>query len=159
MLDIDIRNATTLGSFKKQLYKKKYINGNKLLLYGSNVGAINQARVRMGLIGLNQQRKKYPLIFQSNCPNCNHRTEDATHYFLKCQHFAAHREELYAGITSVLAPNVHHNLLTPQSAQDLKDYLHIILYGSDHVSYEENCLIFDNVHNFITKTKRFAYTP
>ena len=150
-----IKSQETLIGFKNTLQKHFYSMQNKLLLYGSGHGAINLARIRMGLSGLNQQRKKYHFIGQSNCPLCNQRVEDPIHYFLKCQHHAVHRRELFRGIASVLAPNVNYNLLEPTSLQDMKDYLHIIMYGSANASFENNCKIFDHVHYFITQTHRF----
>ena len=131
------------------------MNKNRLLLYGSSHGAINHARIRMGLSGLNQHRKKYHFITQSNCPLCGHRSEDAIHYFFNCPNYDALRKELCKGITSVLAPNVNPDLLTPNSAQDFKEYLQVILYGSEQACYNDNCKIFDYVHQFITESHRF----
>jgi hypothetical protein len=56
-LDVNIRNIRTLHHFKSSLKEKFFEKTNKLLLYGSNHGARNQTRIRMGLSGLNQQRK------------------------------------------------------------------------------------------------------
>ena len=154
-LDEALKSIHTPNCFKNRLKDKYFAKTNKLLLYGSNHGSINQARMRMGLSGLNKQRRKYHFILHSNCPVCGNRNEDVTHYFLHCQHYAALREDLYRGIANVLAPNVNPNLIVPQNKQDCKYFIQIILHGSNDLSYADNCILFDCVHSFITDTGRF----
>jgi hypothetical protein len=53
-LDNDTRNTRTLSNFKLTMKAKYFEKYDRLLLYGSSHEAINQARIRMGLSGLNQ---------------------------------------------------------------------------------------------------------
>ena len=74
-LDPNLRNYDTLSGFKMALKKVFF------LLKITGCCFIHQARIRMGLSGLNQHRKKYHFIHHSNCAFCNDRVEDAIHFF------------------------------------------------------------------------------
>ena len=116
-----------------------------------------KSRIRMGLSGLNQQRKKYNLIENGRCPTCNYIREDASHYFLKCPTHATHRDILFNEICQILAPSVNPNILLPQDNSDLKEFLEVILQGSNESDYNTNTNLFDSVFKFISHTKRFTY--
>ena len=127
--------------------------------YGSqdiHSGAMNLSRIRMGLSGLNQQRHKYRFIDSGRCSSCNFIREDAQHYFLKCPTYATQREVMLREICQNLAPNINPNLLLPQSTDEFREFLEIILNGSTQSDFDTNRKIFDVIHSFIHTSRRFS---
>ena len=123
-------------------------SAKKLNLYGTSHGAVNHSRIRMGLSGLNQHRHKYNLINSGRCHSCNFIREDALHYFNNCLTHATHREVMLREICKLLAPNIHPNLLLPQSPQDKKDFLELIVHGSSQSDFE---VISKQTRTFLTQ--------
>ena len=154
-LGVESRTSPTLSSFKSKLKKDNYKVANKLFLYGTSHGAINHSRIRMGLSGLNQQRRKYNFIENGRCPTCHFKREDDFHYFTNCPTYATQRGVMYREICQTLAPNIDPNLFMPISNEDSKDFLSLIIHGSNESDYDTNKIIFNIIHKFITNTKRF----
>ena len=154
-LSLDTRGLPTLSAFKAKLKDDHYRVPKKLHLYGTSHGAVNHSRIHMGLSGLNQQRRKYNFIDSGRCSTCNFIREDAQHYFLKCSTYAIQRGMMYGEICHTLTTNVNPDLLIPQTAEELTEFLKLILHGSDQSDYKTNKAIFDSVHNFIYTSKRF----
>jgi hypothetical protein len=50
-LEESLKHSCSLSNFKHNFFFFNFVKSNKLLLYGSNHGAINQARIRMGHSG------------------------------------------------------------------------------------------------------------
>jgi len=93
-----IKTANSLNTFKSRLKNKYNIDFNKLYLWHLGASAIYHSRLRLGLSGLNQHRKRYHFILEGSCPYCNARREDVSHYLLVCPTFAAHRQEMLLSI-------------------------------------------------------------
>ena len=116
---------------------------------------INHSRIRMGLSGLNKQRRKYNFIDNGRCATCNFIRKDAPHFFLKCPTYATQRNVLYREICHVLAFNIDYNLLKPPTTDGMKEFIQLKLYGSKESDRDTNRLIFDSIHRYIFNTKRF----
>ena len=144
-----------LSGFKAKLKQDYYKTTNRLFLYGTSHGAINHSRIRMGLSGLNQQRRKFHFVENGRCGTCNFIREDPLHYFLKCQTYAPQRQVLFREICQTLAPGIDFNLLIPNTNEEYKEFISIIMCGSEQSDYQTNVKIFDSVHKFILGSKRF----
>ena len=64
---------------------------------------------------------------------------------------------MYREICQTLAPNIDPNLFMPISNEDSKDFLSLIIHGSNESDYDTNKIIFNIIHKFITNTKRFIW--
>ena len=96
---LDVRTSPSRESLKRKLLQMYSIIANKVFLHGDSHGAINHSRIRMGLSGLNQQRKSYNFINDCSCQLCGNVCEDAMHYLLFCRSYRAHRIELLRDLT------------------------------------------------------------
>lgn len=152
---ISIRSSPSLSIFKKTLKHSLFPESNPLNSYGTGRGAIHQARMRMGLSGLNFHRHSYNFISSPKCENCGHRKEDPLHYLLVCPSYTTAR----TGMLEIIAPLIHHIIPTtnidiiPMSQK--KRLTHILLYGTEDLNVTENTAIFDIVQTFISQTERF----
>ena len=148
---MNTRQAPSLDSFKRRILN---IDGNPsktFYLYGDGNGAINLSRIRMGLSGLNAQRKKYRFIQDGSCPTCGFRSETPLHYFLVCQSYAAQREQLIQDLADIVQPLTLHNFSV--NTKEANNLLHVILYGSgDEINIK---CIYRAIHRYIIDTKRF----
>jgi hypothetical protein len=104
-LDLSLRNAPSLNSFKYRLKSNpRYVSNN---LYSRQTGrsAVHQTRMRLGLSALNDQRYDYGLIEDRQCPNCRNGTEDVIHFFFECPVYAAARTALFLGLNHLNIDN------------------------------------------------------
>ena len=155
-LDIDIRNSPSVISFKNQLKKKHGYFTNKLLAYGKGSGRVNHTRLRLGLSGLNEHRKRFNFVTDSHCPKCHHINESVSHFLFDCPYYATQRVQLAAGVASLIAPGVHYSLILPNSVHDKNYLVKILLNGSEDLCLNDNCKLFNIVQNYIVDTKRFV---
>lgn len=155
-LDPPLRASPTLNSFKSNLKRKLFTTKNPLYSVHSNIGSLNQTRMRMGLSGLNAHRHKYGFIPQSNCPLCHSPKEDPFHFFFICPNHAAHRQTLFNNVTPFFTGDFEYlsrfNIL---SRTDRTRVLNIFLYGSNNMIFDDNVNIFKHVHHFIINSSRF----
>ena len=107
----DIRRALSLQSLKSKLSDLYSSSSYHLFLAEDGKGAVNHSRIRMGLSGLNGQRKKYNFIKEGNCSSCNYKHEDPSHYFISCPTYAAHRRQLMHDLVQDL-PDMFEKLVT-----------------------------------------------
>ena len=75
-IDQQIRQSNSIHVFKKSIKDIYFYKGNSLYNYGIGIGAVNHARLRMGLSGLNAHRKKYNFIHNNDCPYCGQKPEN-----------------------------------------------------------------------------------
>lgn len=154
-LGIETRNIESLASFKNRVKHSLFPESNPLYCYGSGRGAVHQARIRMGLSGLNYHRHKYKFIPSPRCDLCGSRKEDPIHYFLLCPSFTTARQNMLGAIFPLIRhifPMTPIHLLTIQQKDELVSTL---LNGNSNLNIEENKIIFDKVHQFILQSKRF----
>ena len=89
---------------------------------------------------LNSHLKQTLHVIEDEACACGHPHENALHFFLHCPLYDNIRQNLQESV-----PNFRNIEYTPD----------ILLFGSNDLSYEENLVIFDAVHNFISQSKRF----
>ncbi len=82
----------------------------------------------------------YPLC---RCGSIEHRQ----HYFLNCPFYQDMRQDLFQTITRI--PDVNLQLL-------INGDIDFLLYGNSSLSYEVNAEVFQAVHLFILRSKRFV---
>ena len=151
-----LRFATSLSTFKSKLKFESDYKYSKLFSHGTTRGRVNHTRIRLGLSGLNSHRYNYNFITDRSCPMCSFRVEDPCHYFFDCPRYDFDRIKLLTQISNIVSPGVHHSMLLTNSISDRRYFLNCILLGFDDLTYGENVLIFDFVHEYINSTKRFG---
>jgi hypothetical protein len=154
-LDLDIRQAPSLNNFKKRLKLLYFHQGIKLYDVLTDRNSVHHARMRMGLSGLNDHRKKYNFISLNNCPLCGKKPENTVHYFLRCPYLAVQRNVLIGDITQLLTARLPDLELYPTTSQGFNALVSIFLYGSSSLSFDENISLFKSIHTFIRNSKRF----
>ena len=131
-----IRNSTSLSSFKNQLN----LNIRSPPAYycsGSRQGQIYHVRLRTNCSSLKLHLYSKNIIDSPLCV-CGE-IEDTCHFLLECNIYSEFRRELLTSVSSLCNPS-----------------LNVMLYGSPDLSDDLNAQIFDFVHKYILKTKRFS---
>jgi hypothetical protein len=100
-----IREATSISSFKEHLKKTVGYKVNPNFHHNSSKAAINHTRIRLGLSGLSSQRFHYNHIDNPHCQTCGAPNEDPVHYFLLCPTYAVARPLFLEGICDILDDN------------------------------------------------------
>ena len=91
----------------------------------------------MGCSKLNQHLYNNFVKDSTSCA-CGFYSEDPKHFLLHCPNFIAQRVNLMSLVNPLCEPSAN-----------------TFLYGNDALDYQENKIIFDAVHAFITDTGRF----
>ncbi len=133
-LTLNIRQITTLDDFKISLKKGKK-EPNVLYYYGKRWPSVHHSRIRIGCSKLN-----YDLCYKLhviNEPYCI--CGEIDHYFLECPNFVDLRIDLF-------------NAISAYSYVDLE----VILQGSANLNEDQNKAIFDAVHLYLERTRRFS---
>ncbi len=144
---IDIRRAISLQSLKSKLRDLYRSTSYHLYLAEDGNGAVNHSRIRMGLSGLNAQRRKYKFIQNSTCSFCNHKREDPKHFFLICPAFAAHRQQMLDDLVRDVPGTVQPLLNAPVRLT------RILIVGTGRVDVDK--ILFTHVQKYISATNRF----
>ena len=147
-----LKNISDYNTALNLVYTKNLIY--KPYIQGDTRGHIHVSRMRMGLSGLNSHRKRFHFIQNSNCPVCNARNEDNTHYMLVCPTYAAQRMEMTVQL-NLLLPHLDtitlfNNIGHKRTRDDLTKTL---VYGTE--VERDDIVIFGIVANFIQETQRF----
>ena len=152
-LDTSTKNIYELLQFRNVI-SKKYTPASLYHPYitGNTKNHIHISRMRMGLSGLNSQRKHYNFINYNTCDHCNTRIEDCKHYLLECPTFAAQRQEMIVRLTNIF-PHEQNFVLDLRSATNRKRLCNTLIYGTGNS--ENDKLLFDVVAKFILQSKRF----
>ena len=137
-LDADIRESTTLSSFKYKL-KKMFNPPNvpKFYLNGERFSTVHHIRIRNKCSNLNNDLFSNNLNENPVC-QCNNGIEDAEHFFVKRNRFTNERIQLFRNTRK----------FHPISLDKL-------LFGADNLSDGENQTIFTEVQRFLRNTGRF----
>ena len=146
-----IKNKQTRHIIRKLIFSNSNTLYNTLL----GEGSIHHARIRMGLSGLNAQRKKYHFVTYNHCPLCGTRPEDSIHFLLRCPNLAIARNVLIGAISPIVVSKLPSLDLNPTSKSSYQKLNDLLLHGSDLLNRNENITIFNLVQQFITETKRF----
>ena len=131
------RNITTLDLFKIHL-KKKRKDSNILYFYGQRWPSVHHARLRIGCSKLNYDLCKRLHVIDSQTCSCGYRKEDAYHFFISCTKYNEIRLDLFSSIS------VYSHISIP-----------VILFGNAKLEISKNKFIFDAVHLFLIRSKRF----
>jgi hypothetical protein len=149
-LDITIKSATSLDSFKRTLKKSMFKNTTGRF-YNKSKGkaSVNHTRIRLGLSALKHQLYTYGIVAIPTCTLCNN-DEDETpmHYLLECSKHAACRQDLL----SRLRPTMDRLDIDINNTQSVTE---LITRGHLTLSVTDNIALFHTVQDYITQTKRF----
>ena len=136
-LPTEVQSINSLHEFK---HKFKPVISDLILLYyyGSRWPSVHHARMRIGCSNLKNDLCNNLHVIDSMQCDCGAPVENAHHYFLECPLFNDNRNSLINKIGYLTLINTN-----------------ILLYGNAELTLEDNKRVFDAVHEFITKTKRF----
>jgi hypothetical protein len=113
---------------------------NKPFGYGERKINIIHSRIRMGCSSLKAHLYDMHIINEPTC-RCGANREDASHYLFECPLFFNLRNDL-------------HETIVERSSFNLKT----LFYGDDNLKYDQNCMIFQAVHEYIKRSNRFENT-
>ena len=108
-------------------------------------GSRSHTQFRLKMCPLNYYLYKIGCVESTVC-TCYFKNETISHFLLECLIYAHLRRELLLTITPLF-----HKLSNSNVPTNLSNFL---LYGSDELSYLENAIVFKNVGQFITASKR-----
>ena len=134
-LPVAAKESDSINSFKRFLNQNK-TPVPKYYYMGNRKAQILHTRLRTNCSSLNMD------LFLKNIsdsPLCRCGSlENAQHFFFHCPYFQDQRNELLNAVLQFQTPS-----------------LSLLLFGDISLSLEMNKTIFENVHRFIMKTKRF----
>ena len=137
-LSINTRNSPSLDSFKTTV-KGPRKETNKLYYIGKRIPSVHHARMRIGCSKLNAHLCYNLHVIPSPQCQCGCPLEDPSHFFFTCPLFLAQRTSLFDIIARIS------NNITVQS----------LLYGDPDITFEQNKILFEEIHKYITETHRF----
>ena len=136
-LSEETRNASSVSVFKSRLDQNVIVPQIPKYFYiGDRRLQVLHTRLRTNCSALNQDLFRKNISDTSQCI-CGS-TETADHFLLECPLYHGQRRELFQVIS----------LICPISVD-------VLLFGNSTVIYENNVKIFEAVHNYIKKSKRF----
>ena len=135
---LEINHREGIGEFK--IILKQSIPERKVIyFYGERWPSMHHAKIRMGCSSLNYDLGyKLHVSNDPSCP-CGAPLETALHFFLHCPRYT----------------NIRFDMINEIEKQS-RCSLDIILFGNNEVDAKKNIAIFDAVHNYIQKSKRFC---
>ncbi len=136
-LSLHVRQVESLEEFKMALKKMKK-EPNILYYYGKRWPSVHHSRIRIGCSKLNHDLcYNLHVIGEPNC-SCGEEIEDAYHYFLDCPKYTDFRTDLFNAISVYEQVNME-----------------TVLQGNVNLTEIQNMAIFEAVHLYIERTKRF----
>ena len=135
-IPLNIRNSTSLLSFKQQLNKNNikvpvyYSSGNRLL-------QIHHTRLRTKCSSLNQHLHSKNIINDPLCA-CGS-VETTNHFLLECPQYIQARRDMITTLSTFCVPSLNN-----------------LLYGDSNLNNDHNKLLFQTVQKYISDTKRFV---
>ncbi len=141
----DIRSIRSYKALKSKIKNISHKEIPKYYYYGRRTQNILHTKLRLGCSNLQADKFLIGLVPNNIC-ECNmNEPETANHYLLECGMNLVSKVKMLDTITDIL------NSTNKQIALNI----HLLLYGSKHLSYNENCSIFEAVQLFIMESKRF----
>ena len=138
-LDEELRNSSTLASFKYQL--KNLQNNSKVPHYhivGNRYLSVLHARIQNNCINLSSDLFMNHLSPSSMC-RCSDESGEAEHFFFRCSNYN------YDSVTLFQSTRNYHPL-----------NINILMFGDENLTDENNINIFTAVQTFIKDTRRFG---
>ena len=130
-----VRLTQSVNCFKRSIKVTRDIP--KYYFSGDRKGQILHTRLRTGCSSLNYHLFCKNIINDELCV-CGNR-EDTKHFLFVCPRFQMQRQIMV------------HKLLSMCNIS-----LHVLLYGDNSLSFQQNVEIFQIVQDFIVRTKRFS---
>ncbi len=144
-LPSDIRSIRSYKALKSKIKNNSHKKIPKHFYYGKRTQNILQTKLRLGCSNLEADKFLIGLVPNNIC-ECNmNEPETANHYLLECGKNLVSKVKMLDTITDIL------NSTANQIALDIE----LLLYGSKHLNYNENCRVFEAVQLFIMESKRF----
>jgi hypothetical protein len=153
-LNLDIRNVKTIETFKDHQKKNCGFKTNNLYHQYPSKAVTNHTRLRLGLSGLSSHRCDYNHINNPKCPLCPSRREDPEHFFLTCPAHEAHRDEFMRNVCQILH-SIEDFIVDFRSQRFRKQFIDIILKGTNLLNETDNMKIFEITQNYIRNSQRF----
>ena len=135
-LPLETRSVNSCDEFKNKIHKGD--ETRILYCYGQRWPSIHHARMRIGCSKLNFDLHFNLHVIDNPTCTCGPLFEDAHHFFIECPHYLEIRRDLFNVIS----------IFTQVS-------IDTILFGHVELTTEQNYIVFDAVHNYILKSKRF----
>ena len=132
------RELPSIATFKHELNSDTM----KIPIYyfdGNRIGQIYHVRLRTNCSSLNEHLFSKNIIDSPLCV-CGE-VEDTNHFLFNRHRFHNLRQDLFATVNPICQPTSN-----------------ILLYDSEHLTYNENQQVFLAVQNFLIKSKRFEIT-
>ena len=137
-LEQEIRSSSTYSSFKSKLYdKNKQVKISNIYCVGNRYISVLHARLRNNCSHLNEDLYINHLRLDPMC-DCYTGVENAEHYFFKCHRYSDFRISLFRATREFHPLNINK-----------------LLFGSADLTFDQNCLLFEEVQTYIKNTKRF----
>ena len=135
---MEIRQSSSINSFKQRLHVPKKPRPS-YFSYGERYWNIIHTRLRHKC-ALNNDLFRCNIIDSPLC-SCG-KTEDAYHFFFSCTKYSASRNDLFNAVFKI--DNLH-----------IVD-THVLLWGDNSISIDDNVKLFSNVQLFIKRSGRFC---
>ena len=137
-LEQEIRSSSTYSSFKSKLSdKNKRVKISNIYCIGNRYISLLHARLRNNCSHLNEDLYINHLRLDPMC-DCYTGVENAEHYFFKCFIYSDFRIWLFRATREFHPLNINK-----------------LLFGSADLTFDQNCLLFEEVQTYIKNTKRF----
>lgn len=137
LLPPHVQNSETLSIFVRKMNMSNPVK-NELYYYGNRRQQVLHTRLRTSCSALNSHLYQRNIVVSPDCIVCN-LPETTKHYFMFCRRYSHIRDELSTTISHIST-----------------FCLDTLLYGDTSLSGEQNCHIFEAVHAYILRSKRFT---
>ena len=146
MLDNEIKNAASLGEFKKKLLAKIRPSRNPIFHVHDIIGIRRLTKLRVKFSDVNEHKLRHNFDCLSPICGCGEAYEDNEHFLLHCPTYDALRQDLFGHLENIPVLNV--------SDMDSKSLCNLLLFGSSDLDVNANKLIIEVTARFIENTKR-----
>ncbi len=144
----ELRGIKSYKALKSRLKESNTKSVPKYYYHGDRRLSILHTKLRLKCSDLNQDKFNIGISDTDLCI-CGE-IETCEHYLLDCGSNLVAKVEMLDSVMEILM----NKGLTMDEASDRLG-VDLLLYGAPDLSYQENIQIFDNVHRFIGKSKRF----
>ena len=149
-LELNIRNSTSLNTFKNKLLNFIRPCANSIFDIHNPLGIKLLTRLRLGLSHLHEHKFRH--CFQDTLNplcECSKDIESTMHFFLHCTNFLIPRQTLFQKIR-----NIDDSILSQSETQ----LTQTLLYGNQNYHSSINKLIIISTIEYLISTERFKYS-
>ncbi len=141
----EIRSIRSYKALKSKIKGISHIKIPEYYYYGKRTQNILHTKLRLGCSNLEADKFLIGLVPNDRCECDMNESETAKHFLLECGKNLVSKIKMMDTITDIIANK------NAQIALNID----LLLYGSKHLSYKENCSVFEAVQLFIMESKRF----